>query len=182
MSTEETTHRGIRWQRDEDGRLRFYDADGQRWVIWAPGVDAPPVPPGWARRRGLTSLPRPGWRSPWRLVPLALIVVVLIIAVVQALRPAGNSVPKEAAAAAALLHKCLPQHGTAGGHPKYSSKPVPCTSPAAAVQVVLVIPTTPGSQLCPADTTGVVLPNSGVQYPHILCVRQVHPESTSVRA
>jgi hypothetical protein len=108
-------------------------------------------------------------------VPLALIVVVLIIALVQALRPAGNTVHKEAAAAAALLNKCLAQHGTAAGHPKYSSKPVPCSAPAAAVQVVRVIPTTPGSSPCPANTTGVVLPNTGVQYPHILCVREVRP-------
>jgi hypothetical protein len=175
MSTEETVHRGVRWQRDEVGRLRFYDADGQRWVTWAPGVDSPPLPPGWGRSRGLTSVPRPGWRTPWRLIPLVLIIIVLIIAVVQALRPAGNQVKKEAAAATALLNKCLAQDGTAAGHPKYSSKPVPCNSPAAAVQVVQVIPTTPGSPLCPAPTTGVILSYAGVRYPHILCVRPVRP-------
>jgi hypothetical protein len=106
---------------------------------------------------------------------LVLIVIVLIIAVVQALRPAGNQVKKEATAAAALLNKCLAQHGTEGGHPKYSSKPVACASPTAAVQVVQVIPTTPGSSLCPANTTGVILPNTAVRYPHVLCVRQMHP-------
>jgi hypothetical protein len=175
VSAEETTHRGVRWQREENGRLRFYDTDGQRWVTWAPGVDAPPLPPGWGSRRGLTSVPRPGWRTGWRLVPLAFIVIVLIIAVVQATRSSGNPVNKESAATAALLNKCLAQHGTANGHPKYSSRPVPCTSPTAAVQVVRVIPTTPGSPLCPAGTTGVILPYAGVQYPHVLCVQDVRP-------
>jgi hypothetical protein len=109
------------------------------------------------------------------LVPLALIVIVLIIAVVQAFRPTGNQAKKEAAATAALLNKCLAQHGTAEGHPKYSSKPVPCTAPTAAVQVAQIVPTTPGSPVCPAQTTGVILPFAGVRYPHILCVRAVHP-------
>jgi hypothetical protein len=108
-------------------------------------------------------------------VPLAFIVIVLVVAVVQATQSAGDQVKKEAAATAALFDKCLAQHGTAEGHPKYSSKPVPCTSPSAAVQVVRVIPTTPGSPLCPASTIGVILPYRGVQYPHILCVRDVHP-------
>jgi hypothetical protein len=106
-------------------------------------------------------------------VPLALIVVVLIIAVLQATRSSKNQVPKEAAATAALLNRCLAQHGTAEGHPKYSSEPVECSSPTAAVRVVQVIPSTPGSPLCPSGTTGVVLPFAGVKYPHILCVQPV---------
>jgi hypothetical protein len=175
VSPEETTYRGVRWQRDKVGRLRFYDGDGDRWVMWAPGVDAPPRPPGWERRRrGLGTIPRPGWATPWRLVPLGLIILVLIIAVIQASRPSGDPVHKEATATAALLGKCLAQHGTAEGHPKYSSKPVACSSPTAAVQVVRVIPSIPGSPLCPAGTTGVELPYGGVQYPHILCVQPVH--------
>jgi hypothetical protein len=104
-----------------------------------------------------------------------LVAIVVVIAVVQALRPAGNQVKKEAAAAAALAQKCLAQHGTEGGHPKYSSKPVSCSSPTAAVEVVQVIPTTPGSPPCPAGTAGVLLPYAGVQYPHILCVRPIRP-------
>ena len=96
---------------------------------------------GCRRRRAAASRPagvgrpvgrrcaRPGWRSRWRLVPLVLIVVVVVIAVAQVLRPSGNQVHKEAAGTAALLGKCLAQHGTAEGHPKYSSKPVPCDSP-----------------------------------------------------
>jgi hypothetical protein len=174
VSPEETTYRGVRWQRDQLGRLSFYDADGERWVSWAPGVDAPPRPPGWGRRRGLGTLPRPGWRTGWRLVPLVLIAVVLVIAVVQATHPGGNQVHKEATAATALLGKCLVQNGTAEGYPKYSSKPVACTSPTAAVKVVRVIPSDPGSPLCPTGTTGVELPYAGVRYPHILCIQAVH--------
>jgi hypothetical protein len=105
---------------------------------------------------------------------MALLAIVLVIAFIQAFRPTGDQVHKEATAAEALLGKCLAQHGTAEGHPKYSSKPVPCSSPTAAVQVVRVIPSTPGSPLCPAATTGVELPYAGVQYPHILCVEAVH--------
>jgi hypothetical protein len=158
--------------------MRFYDADGSRWVTWAPGVDAPPRPPGWDDRAGVGvggMASRPGWRSRWRLVPVLLIVVVVIIAFVQVLRPSGNQVHKEAAATAALLGTCLAQHGTAEGHPKYAAKPVACTIPTASVRVVRVIPSTPGSPLCPAATTGVELPYAGVRYPHILCVQAVRP-------
>jgi hypothetical protein len=105
-----------------------------------------------------------------------LILIVVIIAAVQALRPSGNQVHAEASATAALLGKCLAQNGTAEGHPKYSSRPVPCTSPTAAAQVVRVIPSTPGSPLCPAGTTGVELPYAGVKYPHILCIQAVPHE------
>ena len=119
------------------------------------------------------ALERPAWRSRWRLIPLVLIVVVLIIAVVQGLRPSGSQAHKEAHATAALLDKCLAQDGTADGHPKYSATPVPCDSPTAAVQVVDVVPSTPGSPVCPSRATGVVLPYPGVRYPHILCIEPV---------
>jgi hypothetical protein len=174
VSVEETTHRGVRWQRDHNGRLRFYDGDGARWVTWAPGVDAPPLPPGWGGPRRPGRVARPGWRSRWRLVPLGLTVVVVVIAVIQALRPAGNPVAKEAAASAGMLGACLVQNGTAEGRPKYSAKPVTCTAPTASVRVVKVIPSTPGSR-CPTNTTPMELPYAGVQYPHILCVEAVRP-------
>jgi hypothetical protein len=170
MTVEETSHRGIRWQRDESGGLRFYDADGERWVTWKPGVDAPPIPPGWAQSVRTGGVERPAWRSGWRLIPVVLIVVVLLIAVVQGLRPSGSQAHKEAHATAALLGKCLAQDGSADGHPKYSAKPVPCDSAKAAVRVVDVVSSTPGSPACPSRATGVVLPYPGVRYPHILCI------------
>ncbi len=173
MSIEETTHRGVRWQRNDDGRLRFYDADGERWVTWAPGVDAPPLPPEWGSPSRAAGLQRPPLLSRWRLIPIVLVVVVLVIAVVQALRPSGSQAHKEAKATAALLGKCLAQDGTSGGHPKYSATPVPCDAPNAAVRVVEVVPSTPGSSLCPASSVGVELPYPGVRYLHVLCIEPV---------
>ena len=115
----------------------------------------------------------PSWKSRWRLIPVLLIGAVLIVAVVQVLNPGGNQVAKEQSKSAALLGKCLAAHGTAEGHPKYSSTPVACDSPTASVKVVKVLPSTPGSPLCPTGTTGVELPYPGVRYPHIECVQAV---------
>jgi hypothetical protein len=167
----ETTYRGIRWRRDADRGISFYDPDGDRWVEWAPGVDAPPRPPGWTPER----VARPGRWSRWRVIPLVLVVAAVVLAVVQVLRPSGDPVAKEAKASEAMLGKCLAQHGTIDGHPKYSSTPVPCDSAEAAVKVVKVIPSAPGSPLCPGGTVGVELLYNGVKYPHIECVQALHP-------
>jgi hypothetical protein len=102
-------------------------------------------------------------------------VAAVVLAIVQVLRPSGDQVTKEAKASEAMLGKCLAQHGTVNGHPRYSSTPVPCDSADAAVKVVKVIPSTPGSPLCPDGTTGVELLYNGVQYPHIECVQPLHP-------
>jgi hypothetical protein len=172
--TEETTYRGIRWRRQPGEGVAFYDPDGNRWVDWGPGVDAPPRPPGWGDRRA-----RPGYLSHWRLIPLVITIAVVIIAVLQVVGPSSNNVKKEASASAAMLGKCLSQDGTALGHPKYSSIAVSCTSPKASVKVVKVVPSTPGSPLCPAGTTGVELPYAGVQYPHVECLGPVGSPPTS---
>jgi hypothetical protein len=179
VTIQEITHRGIRWQRREDGHLRFYDPDGGRWITWAPGVDAPPLPPGWGERgpsgaRPSGTIDRPSWRSRWRLIPVVVIVAVLVIAVVQGLRPSASQAHKEAKATAALLGKCLPQNGTSGGRPEYSATPVPCDSAKAAVRVVQVVPSTPGSPVCPDTTVAVELPYPGVRYPHVLCIEAIH--------
>jgi hypothetical protein len=185
VTWQETTHRGIRWQKDDDGGLRFFDADGERWVTWAPGVDAPPLPPGWAAPGGAApgraapgragGVERPSWRSRWRLIPVVFIVAVLAIAIFQGLRPSASQAHKEAKATAALLNKCLPQKGTVDGRPQYSATPVPCDSATAAVRVVSVVPSGPGGAVCPADTVGVEVPYPGVRYPHVLCIEAMHP-------
>ena len=166
----ETTYRGIRWRRDADRGISFFDPDGDPGSSGAreptPHRDRPAGPP--------SGSPAPGGGR-WRLIPLLLIVAAVVIAVVQVLRPSGDQVAKEAKAAQAMLGKCLAQHGTIDGHPKYSSSPVPCDSADAAVRVVKVIPSTPGSSLCPSGTTAVELLYNGVQYPHIECVETVRP-------
>ena len=170
----ETTYRGVRWRREEDGGVSFFESATRRWIRWAPGVDAPPLPPRWTLLGVPTRVERPGWRSRWRLIPIVLVLAAVVIAVLQAVLPSGGAVKKEAAASAALLGKCLTQNGTEGGHAKYSTKAVSCTSPKAAVKVVKVIPSTPGSPPCPTGTIGVEIPYPGVQYPHIECVKPLH--------
>ena len=174
---EEVEHRGIRWRRaGAAGPVQFLDPNTSAWVIWAPGVDAPPRPPGWEAPQGPTpgTRPsRPGWRTPWRLVPVAVTVLVVVVAVVQVMNPSSNNVNKEAAATAALLGNCLPRSGTAEGHPKYSPHPVPCGSSAAAAKVVQVLPSRPGGPECPAGTEGYEFGYEGVQYPHILCLESL---------
>ena len=170
---EETTHLGVRWRRDPDGKVSFYDQSGRRWVTWRAGGDAPPLPPRWQLLGVPTKVTRPGWRSPWRVVPAVLVAVAVIVAIFQSTLPSGNNTAKEAKASAALLGQCLARNGTANGHPRYSTSTVPCTSPKAAVKVVAVLPSTPGSPLCPSGTTGVEIPYAGVQYPHVECLAPV---------
>ena len=170
-SGEETTFKGVRWRRQPDGSVYFHDQSTGRWVKWGPGVDAPPLPPRWGLLGVATRVSRPGWRSPWRLVPVALVVIAVVVALAQVLRPSSGQTSAETRASAALLGKCLPRDGTANGHPKYSTTPVDCSSPRAAVKVVAVIPSTPGSPSCPAGTTGVEIPYIGVAHPHVECLK-----------
>lgn len=102
---------------------------------------------------------------------MAVTVLVVVIAVIQVMHPSASNVKNEAAATSALLGKCLAQHGSAEGHPKYSPDPVACGSRSASVKVVQVVPSSPGSPPCPPGSTGFELPYPGVQYLHILCVK-----------
>ena len=103
-------------------------------------------------------------------MPLAVTLLVVVVAVVQVMNPSGNNANKEAAATAALLGQCLARTGTAEGHPKYSPHPVPCTSSAAGAKVVQVLPNRPGGPECRSGTVGYEFAYEGVQYPHILCL------------
>ena len=162
-----TTHKGVHWHRDQDGKVSFYDASSERWVRWGPGVDAPPLPPRWQILGVPTRVARPGRGSAWRIVPAVLIVAAVVVAVLQSLLPSGNNTAKEAKASAALLGKCLAKEGNRG----FSANPVPCASAKAAVKVVKVLPSNPGSPLCAPGTTGVELPYAGVRYLHVECVQ-----------
>jgi hypothetical protein len=176
-----TTYRGVRWERNSAGRLRWHNDDGDRWVLWRPGQDAPPRPPQWVSDPEplgplLNRRARKGWRSPYRLLPVVLIVAVTIIAIIQASggsAPGSSSVASEKAAAEKLLDKCLVAQGTSGGQLRIESQPVPCSSPQASVRVVQVLPGTPGSPSCPAGTSTVRLAYPGVAHPHQLCVKHL---------
>ena len=177
-----TTYRGVRWERNTAGRLRWHNDDADRWVLWRPGQDAPPLPPQWAKGVDPIGTPlrdrraRKGWRSPYRLAPVVLVVAVIIIAIVQASRggtPGPSPAAVEKAAAEKLLDKCLVAEGTAGGQPRIGAEPVSCTSPQASVKVVKVLPGTPGSPSCPTGTSTVRLDYPGVAHPHQLCVEHL---------
>ena len=171
-SADDVVHRGIRWQRAASGAMRWWDDAGERWVRFRPGADAPPRPPGWdrSRRSAGLSLERPPWRSPYRIIPLVLVALVIIIGVVQAVRGSGGQAAAEAKAAKALVGKCLVQDGSVGEEPRYGAKGVSCSAVGALVKVVKVLPGTPGAPACPQGTTSVQLAYTGVRYPHQLCV------------
>ena len=169
------TYRGVRWRRDVDGTIGWYNDGIGRWVRWWPGSDAPPVPPRWADAVvGRPSMGRPRWRSPYRIVPVVLVVAVVVVGVVQALRSQSNPVKAETRTAEKLVGKCLAANGTQGGHTAYKSTPVPCSLPVADVKVVKVLPGTPGGPRCPEGTMAVQLAYPGVRYPHVECVTRVH--------
>ena len=173
LAADDVVHRGIRWQRAPSGAMRWRDADGQEWVRYAPGDDAPPRPPGWERSgvgRPRAGLERPPWRSPYRIVPLVVFVAIIVIGIVQAATGSGGQAAAEAKAAHALVGKCLVQEGTVGGEPRYGAKGVACSAVGAVVKVVEVLPGTPGAPSCPQGTTSVQLAYNGVRYPHQLCV------------
>ena len=169
---DETTFRGVRWQRSGT-TLRWHDDDRGDWVRYRPGRDAPPRPPGWEPRRGLlpagATIDRPGWRTPYRIVPIVVLLGVLVAGAAQALIGSGGQAHAEAKAAAALVGKCLSSSAFADGRPVYSPTPVACSAPGAVVKVTSVLPGTPGSPTCPPSTTSVVLAYPGVRYPHQLC-------------
>jgi hypothetical protein len=158
--------------------MGWFNEGRGRWVRWYPGADAPPLPPRWAT--GPFPLPpprvaRPRWRSPYRIVPIVMAVIIVGLGVWQATRTTSNPVQAETRSAEALKGKCLATNGTSGGHPRYSPSPVSCAGADAAIRVVSVLPGTPGSPSCPAGTTPVQLATIGVRYPHVECAHPVTP-------
>jgi hypothetical protein len=161
--------------------LRWHDDDADRWVLWKAGQDAPPRPPEWVTDAGeplgsplRDKRARAGWASPYRLVPIGLVVLVLVVGVIQATRDKPPSaVSLEKASTAKLLGRCLVADGSADGQARYEATSVPCTSPRASVKVVKVLPGSPGSPACPAGTTTVRIAYPGVTFPHRECVRPV---------
>ena len=171
-SPSRATYRGVRWRRDAAGTTAWFNDGIKRWVRWYPGADAPPLPPRWAAESAPPPprLVRPGWRSPYRIVPLVLLAFILVIGTYQALRTTSDPAATEAKAAQALVGRCLASDGELGGHPLYRPRPVPCSGPVAAVEVRAVRPGTPGGPACPQGTTPTQIPTVGVRYPHTLCL------------
>ena len=162
-------HRGVHWHRDSAG-VMFYDQDSNRWVRWAAGVDAPPLPPRWQLLGVPTKVSRQAWRTPWRLLPVVLVVAATIYAVYQGIAPGNNQAAQQAKQAQALVGKCLAANGTFAGHPRYSATPVACSASNASAKVVSAIASYPPGQTCPAGAFGVEIANLGAAHPYIDCI------------
>lgn len=173
---ESLRHRGVRWQRDPAGGLSWWNAELDAWVRWRPGQDAPPRPPAWVSPGAVGPLRDPGqrkgWRSPFRLVPVALAAFILLVGVVQATR---HHLPSAAAAETAAAHhltgRCLVQAGTVGGLPRYEASSVACTSPRASVKVVAVLAAAGPPPPCPAGTMTVRIAYPDLTSPPRECVK-----------
>lgn len=117
---------------------------------------------------------RAPWKSPYRLVPIAIALAVVGIGVAQALGThAPSPFKREATQARQLVGKCL---GKASGATDASArglspKPVSCTSSRAAVKVLSSHPYNSGT--CPAGTQTVSFTFAGVRHPHLECVREL---------
>lgn len=182
---DETTHRGIEWQKAASGRMRWWDDEDKRWVMYKAGKDAPPRPPGWedeARKQAPPPLSRPKWSSPYRLVPLLIFLGILVYGSWQAFNPSTKGAAKKAAA---LEGKCLRQTGTDKTGPAYSDKPVACTAPGAAVKVTFVLGPAAGEGSaappgCPTPRGGppssLVVLMAHTATPYYGCVAPLHPE------
>ena len=175
MTVEKVTHRGIRWQRNDRGGIRWWNEGQEAWVRWHPGDDAPPRPAGWDRRapHAPPPLTRPPWRSPYRVIPLVLVVIVLVLGLIQALRSNGSTTggATETKQAEAFSGRCLPK-ASAKPDAGYLSTPVACSSPTAAGKVVAVVTWQAGPKACPAATTPAIL-TSGVSHPHFECIAKL---------
>ena len=97
---------------------------------------------------------RPPMRSPYRIAPLVLVALIIIVAAYQATRPAAHASKQDIAAAEALKGDCLVKSGGTALYPDFSPKPVSCTAPNAFVKVIAVVLPLKGAA-CPAGSVGV---------------------------
>jgi hypothetical protein len=191
----ETVYRGVRWRRTQAGRVSWFNDGLGRWVTWSPGADAPPLPPGWAGSRDGEAVAAPGivapagpqgpptdamsrrpsMRSPYRVVPLLVIVFIVGIALWQATRPAAHASRSDISAAEALKGDCLAQKGGTDKSPDYSPAPVSCTGRDAAVKVVAVlVPGSGQSASCPQGSLVVQVLEPNVVGEPSECVLALH--------
>jgi hypothetical protein len=170
------TYRGIRWRKDPDGTIGWLNEGAGGWVRWRPGSDAPPVPPRWEGDAARLPVPprvrRPSWRSPYRIVPILLVVAAVIIGVVQATHTTQDAAATANREAHDLLGRCLARTGGTAAAPVYGPTAVNCTTSDAAVKVVLVLDAGPSNR-CPSGTSVLQLSYVGTRTPDIECVRPV---------
>jgi len=174
--SERVRYRGIRWRKDPDGTIGWYNEEAGGWLRWRPGADAPPVPPRWADDIAKVPVPprlrRASWRSPYRLVPVALVVAAVVFGLIQADHSAASAASRANREAHALLGRCLaPKVDDKGA---YATTPVSCRAADAAVRVVAVHRVTATAPACPAGSTAMQLAYVGVRTPDIECTRPVH--------
>jgi len=115
-------------------------------------------------------------RSPYRMLPVAIAVVIVVLAIYQATQKPVQATAADVAAAEALKGQCLTQTGGTAAEPKYSPTTVSCSSASATVKVVSVV--VPRSKKpphsCPkgAGLVQVLLP--GIMDEPVECVEPVH--------
>lgn len=172
---EVTTYRGIRWRKDPDGTIGWFNEDAGGWIRWRPGADAPPVPPRWEADAARVPVPprvrRAPWTSPYRLVPVALALGAIGVGAWQAARSTGPAAAARIAArdAHALVGKCLPETSAQGARVAYGTTPVPCGSSRAAVRVVSTHARKGTGPQCPRDQTDFELEYAGTRTVEIEC-------------
>ena len=98
-------------------------------------------------------------KSPYRLVPIVIAIVVVLVAVWQATRPPAHASSADIAAARALKGECLPMSGGTKAAPQFSSTPVSCSKSSAAIKVVAV---EAKASACPAGDGYIQVVQPGV--------------------
>jgi hypothetical protein len=173
-ATGEVVHRGVRWRRSASGRTLWFNEGLRRWVLWAPGSDAPPLPPSFEVPEPTDADAADGppptdamstrapMRSPYRIVPVVIAVFVVAIALWQATRTPGAATKADIAAAVALKGECLTRDGGNASYPVITSTSVKCSEASAFAKVIAVIvPGHPGS--CPSGSDEVQVLRSGAK-------------------
>ena len=151
----------------------WFNESLRRWVLWSPGSDAPPVPGAWAPDEAADKpgaepadkagaepadamSRRPPMRSPYRLVPIVIGLLIVAAAVYQASRPPAKASRQDIAAAVALRGRCLARTGGTESAPRFSATPVTCTSRDAAVKVLSVFSPSKGDETGHCPSSGLV--------------------------
>jgi hypothetical protein len=185
--TEEVVYRGVKWRRSGAGRILWFNEGLRRWVVWSPGSDAPPLPEAWRDAlvgvgepeapRSPSYLPeamrsRPKMTSPWRITPIIITLLVVAIAVYQATRVPRAS-RRDISNAELLAGRCLARSGGTAASPTFSTVPVNCSSPLAAVKVLAVRLPNKGAT-CPKGTDFTMVLEPGVEGEPFECLAALH--------